>query len=550
MKRESPGERWEDHIGARAQHMIEDVVRRVRGEDPVRGVWRVEDTVTGRVWCDASSLALGVVLEIGGNTVEDMSWLRKPNDVTHINVAELDAVVKGLNVAVKWGLSSVEVMTDSATVLSWLTSILVDDCRVKVTGMSEMLVRRRLAVIQEMSVEYHLRLSVKYVQSSRNKADALTRVSKEWLKQKNPEVCGVSVMALHEQHHFGVDRTLHLARMVTPTVSREEVEQCVRRCIQCQTVDPAPERHVQGNLEVDRSWSRLALDVTHLGQCSYFTLVDCGPGRFAVWRKVRSENGTEIASHLDEIFRERGPPDEVLMDNSTAFRSRCVEEVCNLWGVRRRYRAAYRPSGNGIVERHHRTIKARAVRTGADPLQVVFWYNLAARDGTKGESAPSADIFHYRWRHPLAPPVDEEKEAFRFRVGDRVWVKPPVGLCTTRWTEGRVTAVTSGNNVSVNGMPRHVLDLRRVVDEGDDGDGVAAVPVEGMARVEGDEPPSLAGLRALFDEVGEAAVVANGESGVTVTGELEAEEEAATTNESRPSRATRAPAWLEDYVVG
>ena len=113
-----------------------------------------------------------------------------------------------------------------------------------------------------------------------------------------------------------------------------------------------------------------------------------------------------------------------------------------------------------------------------------------------------------------------------------------------------MTAVTSGNNVSVNGMPRHVLDLRRVVDEGDDGDGVAAVPVEGMARVEGDEPPSLAGLRALFDEVGEAAVVANGESGVTVTGELEAEEEAATTNESRPSRATRAPAWLEDYVVG
>ena len=94
------------------------------------------------------------MLEIGGKVVEDMAWLRKQTDVTHINVAELEAIVKGLNLAVKWGLTVVEVMTDSATVLGWLNSVLVEDCRVKMTGMSEMLVRRRLAVVEETAKEY------------------------------------------------------------------------------------------------------------------------------------------------------------------------------------------------------------------------------------------------------------------------------------------------------------------------------------------------------------------------------------------------------------
>ena len=147
VKRESEGKRWEDWVGERAQGMIGEVLQRVREEDPVKGNWRVDDTTVGRVWCDASSIALGVVLEIGGKVVEDMSWLRKPTDATHINVAELDAIVKGLNMVVKWGLKEVEVMTDSVTVLSWLNSVLVDDRRVRVSGMSEMLVKCRLAVV-------------------------------------------------------------------------------------------------------------------------------------------------------------------------------------------------------------------------------------------------------------------------------------------------------------------------------------------------------------------------------------------------------------------
>ena len=49
----------------------------------------------GVVWCDASIIATGVLLEIGGVVAEDAAWLRKKGDYGHINITELEAVVRG-----------------------------------------------------------------------------------------------------------------------------------------------------------------------------------------------------------------------------------------------------------------------------------------------------------------------------------------------------------------------------------------------------------------------------------------------------------------------
>ena len=58
-------------------------------------------------------------------------------------MAELDAVVRGISLAAKWGLREVVVMTDSATVLGWLRSARFESHVVMTRGMSEMLIRRR-----------------------------------------------------------------------------------------------------------------------------------------------------------------------------------------------------------------------------------------------------------------------------------------------------------------------------------------------------------------------------------------------------------------------
>ena len=77
--------------------ILEKTANEVRKNDPVQGRCDVTGS-KARVWVDASSLALGVVIEADGCVIEDASWLRK-DDSTHINMAQLDAVVKGLNLA-------------------------------------------------------------------------------------------------------------------------------------------------------------------------------------------------------------------------------------------------------------------------------------------------------------------------------------------------------------------------------------------------------------------------------------------------------------------
>lgn len=471
VKRRAEGVRWDDNVGQETVEMMKEIVERVRREDPVRGRWYAPKSETGVVWCDASSIATGVMLEIDDTEVEDAAWLRKKGDFGHINVAELDAVLKGVNLAVKWDLREVEVRTDSATVVGWLKSISSAENRVRTKGASEIIVKRRLGILQELMEVCSLKLTAVFVPSEKNKADGLTRVKRAWLgmpkeKGNETELCCVgvpSVKELHQMHHMGVDRTLYVAKRVDPTVTREKVRQVVRECDRCQAIDPAPMVHEPGRISVENDWKRLAVDVTHYRHQLYLSLVDCGPGRVAIWRELWAENAEEIARILNEIFLERGPVEEVLMDNGTVFRSRVVREMLDKWNVSRYFRAAYRPSGNGIVERHHRTIKALAERGQITPMEAVFWYNMSPRSGLDDTTVPQRAVFRYAWRHPSKIPIRETRGPATINIGEEVWVKPPDVKCTSHWRKGTVTDVHSPNNLSVDGIPRHVLDVRRVI---------------------------------------------------------------------------------------
>jgi len=108
--------------------MMAEVLQRMEKEDPVEGLRVVPNTGSSTIWCDASSIALEVILEIKENVVEDASWLRKKDDHGHINVAELDAVVKDMSMAQKWNITSLNVITDSATVFRWLNTIILNKC--------------------------------------------------------------------------------------------------------------------------------------------------------------------------------------------------------------------------------------------------------------------------------------------------------------------------------------------------------------------------------------------------------------------------------------
>ena len=134
------------------------------------------------VWCDASGTAIGVVLESGDGIVEDCSWLRPKDDKRHINLAELNAAVEGLKLAVDYGIKEMTLISDSKTVHDWLSAGLRTTQCVNVHGLHDVVVERRLKTINDIVAETGIVVNVDWVASASNKADKLTRVPASFSK--------------------------------------------------------------------------------------------------------------------------------------------------------------------------------------------------------------------------------------------------------------------------------------------------------------------------------------------------------------------------------
>lgn len=98
-------------------------------------------------WVNISSLTTDVVLEICCTILEDACWLCPSNNAQHINLAELDATLKGY-LMLQWQAEVVHLYTDSLCVYHWLTNILTGKVRVRTKVASEKLVRRKLVIIK------------------------------------------------------------------------------------------------------------------------------------------------------------------------------------------------------------------------------------------------------------------------------------------------------------------------------------------------------------------------------------------------------------------
>lgn len=479
LKRLGSSGSWDEPVGDTVSVFAAGLLARAKREDPVKGRWHVKSQGAVTVWTDASSLAIGVALEVDGEVVEDATWLRKKSDHLHINVAELEGVARGVNLAIAWGFKTFTIATDSMTVLSWVDNTVGAHSRVRTKGAAEMLVKRRLGVLRDTISEYDLNVSVRFVTTVENKADVLTRVAKQWLGNKDAGECNVApvaalvtgvtsddaIWAAHLPHHFGVDRTFYLLGQIRRDVPKERVKRVLATCETCQRIDPSlrAENLVgEGSLAVEGNWHRVAIDVTHYGGQLYLSMVDCGPSRVAIWRRLLNESAACVNAQLRQVVIERGPFVEMLLDNSAVFRSAAVRQFADEWGISLRFRAAYAPGGNGIVERNHRTIKRIAARGNMSPETATFWYNVTPRKESEAGTVPSSILFKYVWRVPFDVNVQEARNdvSCGFVIGDEVWVKPAVNSCTKQWSPARITGLVSAHVVNVDGMPRHIRDVR------------------------------------------------------------------------------------------
>nr|XP_047144991.1 uncharacterized protein LOC101239685 [Hydra vulgaris] len=315
MKRLAGNIPWCDFISEDCKEKLKELLYRVEKEDPVGGKWLVPVNGKAELYCDASSIGLGVVLLIGGVVVEDAAWLRPASDTHHINISELDSILRGLNLASKWGIKE-------------LTEVAKD-----------------------------IQIAVQWIPSEINLADRLSRIPQKWCRT----VCAAGLLEqkdiwkIHSIGHFGVARTLQLCLRNNQNVSRKEVSAVIANCNQCNSIDPYSVKWKNGQLSVEKNWNRVAIDVTHVGAELYLSMIDCGPSRYTIWRKLATKAAAEVVGRLEEIFSLFGPPVCLLMDNE--FRSNTLLSFAEEWHVNLEYRAAHRAQGNGIVERIHRTLK-------------------------------------------------------------------------------------------------------------------------------------------------------------------------------------------------
>ena len=167
---------------------------------------------------------------------------------------------------------------------------------------------------------------------------------------------------------------------------------------------------------------------------------------------------------------------ELLCDNDPVFRGRPFAVLAARWGVTVRFRATHAPSGNGVVERSHRTVKVIATRKRCSIAEAVHLYDVTPREGEGVDSAPFCGVHRYEPRDCVRLSADLARSAecvetgvaevpvaepSVFAVGDAVWVRRRGTRCTEPSRRGTVTAVISPQVVDVDGMPRHVRDLRR-----------------------------------------------------------------------------------------
>ena len=385
-------------------------------------------------------------------------------------------------------------MSDSATVCGWLKAIIQKSHNVRTRSLSEVLIRRRLDTLRELIEEENLVVSVQYVRSAENLADALTRVPKAWLSENaacmsaaavntGKTVSLEAIQKIHEQCHFGVDRTLELAReKFGPEVSRRSARRVVSRCDECARIDPAVNiKWDHGAITAVDVSERWAADITHFRGKSYLSVIDVASG-FTMWRVLRSEAAVEVVEKMRQLFADFGPPQQLMSDNGTVFRSREINKLLDEWDVRAEFSCAYRPQGNAVIERVHRTVKRTAARTAKTIEEACFWVN-----NTRGsrEASPYEMMFGARARKPgvttkrelidrpkkskqISKPVNvnyNNLDSNPFSVGELVYLKNPDARCDLEWSgPHRVTSIRSGVAVEIgdDGVPRHVSHLRRV----------------------------------------------------------------------------------------
>ena len=198
-----------------------------------------------------------------------------------------------------------------------------------------------------------------------------------------------------------------------------------------------------------------------------------------MWFLLKNESSRDICHNFLNVFSILGSLNSILTDNAPNFKSKEIVELCQNWGIKLESSCAYRPQGNGIIERVHRQIKRAVGRTRRSVQECVFWYNNSINKDNfepyhmaSGLKSKKPGVCHSRVNMERPVKVSSmtgsgSKHSALDKnpiiVDDKVFLRDPRGRCNIPWSgPHRVTRILSNVSVELNedNVSRHISHLR------------------------------------------------------------------------------------------
>ncbi|EER05444.1 gag/pol/env polyprotein, putative, partial [Perkinsus marinus ATCC 50983] len=149
--------------------------------DPIGGVWQITASDPWVLFTDASAIGCAAVLCVGDVLCEDRAWLRDRDCKRHINILEVEAVLRGLGIVIDYmqaiciARCSLTIRTDNMSVVAWLSRS-TSRHWTKIHGLFRNAIESRIQLIHDVCKNYHIVFTVEHVSTSANIADGPSRL--------------------------------------------------------------------------------------------------------------------------------------------------------------------------------------------------------------------------------------------------------------------------------------------------------------------------------------------------------------------------------------
>jgi hypothetical protein len=519
-------EDWDRMI---SDETIYDLMRQldhvIKTNNPMKGIWHV-DCNNWVLYTDASKDLLGaVLLDSNGAIIAD--WCQTIRNARHINLNELDALVKGFSqlllMYAKPG-AVIRVCCDNKTVVNWVQNWM-NELPMKSSSDSWHLVERRLQLIGETISAFDFKFTIEFVTSEKNLADHLTRlpsaksegtvavvvsdlycpvpITLAWwrkLRFRNSVVKEQLLRRAHEElGHSSINQLVAVAtrffELNNSKELRRECEVVTSHCAICQQKrlklsSDVSEYALSKSTEVGQA---IQIDTVKIDEVYFYSVIDmCS--RYAqlypveerpsgkdtrqvlsqwvanigvIPKIIRVDNGSEFAVHLDEWARERG----------AAVRHGAVSNPQSQAMVERLHRSLLTIirclEASSLKERVFRALQIYNLRPHAafnfrmSPLEAKEKVRLRGwetMDGMDGDSTTSDDELFIEDSVDNNVKIEETK----FAEGERIWWRnPSAKKSEIGWKSGVVLKVYGRGGYLVRfdsgAKPERVVNEKRMV---------------------------------------------------------------------------------------